>query len=489
MNLFTHFIARFKGWMTGHMGSVMLSSREGRFTSIAYTDLANEAYIRNPQGYSAVRYLARACAQVPPIVYRVKKGGKGTKARLEALHKSDVPSAAKARRIKAMKAAGEIEEVESGALVDLLHRPNTALAKSWSQFVEHAVSYLQIGGKAFIYAPPLTTGDRKGQPAALWFLQPDRVDVVEGKTMATPIEGYRYQHDGGLEDYAPADVLFLRHFHPLDPIGGLSPFAPLARSIDQANEASKWNVRALQNDMRPPGAFVSSTPLTDEQFKRLDALINDRYAGAQNARKPFVMGAGMSWQAMAQTAAETDWRGGRRDAAREIAMGQGVAPELLGDGEAKTFANYAEGRTALYQDHVVPLMTYLAEELTAFLCTRERGTDEYWIGINTDDVEALQESRDAVWTRMNTAWYLSINERRAALGYEGIGADGDVRLVPYNFVPLEIMADGGTVLVAQEREPAAPAEGGEKGDALFGSVGRLDAAEFERLLEAARGQA
>src|SRR5205085_2376902 len=104
-----------------------------------------------------------------------------------------------------------------------------------------------------------------------------------------------------------SDILHIKTFNPLDPWYGLAPMTAAANSVDTFNSGTKWNKKLLDNDCRPPGALVmegkdgSALTLTDEQYSRLKAQIDEQISGAGNAGKPLLLEGGLTWKEMGMT--------------------------------------------------------------------------------------------------------------------------------------------------------------------------------------------
>jgi len=64
------------------------------------------------------------------------------------------------------------------------------------------------------------------------------------------------------------------------------------------------------------------------------------------------------------------------------------------------------------------------------------------IDYDRDKIEALQENQTELWARVTAADYLSVNEKREAVGYDAV-EDGDVIMVPATHQPLIDVVAGG----------------------------------------------
>ena len=80
-------------------------------------------------------------------------------------------------------------------------------------------------------------------------------------------------------------ALHLSLFHPLDDHYGFPPLEAALMALDTHNAAGRWNKALLDNSARPSGALVYAPKeggnLTDEQFDRLKAELEEGYSGSR----------------------------------------------------------------------------------------------------------------------------------------------------------------------------------------------------------------
>src|SRR5215211_7595410 len=112
---------------------------------------------------------------------------------------------------------------------------------------------------------------------------------------------------------------------------------------------------------------------------------------------------------------DMDFMEAKHNAAREIALAFGVPPMLLGIPGDNTYANYQEANRALWRQSVLPLAGRIACALAHWL-SPAYGPD-IRIALDTDQVDALSFDRAAAWQRISGAAFLTLNEKREALGY------------------------------------------------------------------------
>ena len=110
-------------------------------------------------------------------------------------------------------------------------------------------------------------------------------------------------------------------------------------------------------------------------------------------------------------------------ASREIALAFGVPPLLLNIPGDNTYANYQEANRALWRLTLLPLLEKTVCGLNHWLV--DNFGDGLAIDIDRDAISALQAERTAAWERVGNAHFLTVNEKRRAVGLEPL-VGGDV---------------------------------------------------------------
>jgi HK97 family phage portal protein len=341
--------------------------------------------------------LARAGYQGNPVVHRA--------VRLVAEGAASLPLVATGASAGAARA---------GDLLALLARPNPR--ESGTRLLETLYADLLLSGTAYLEAVSLD-----GRVAALQALRPGRMRMLPGPD-GWPA-AYVYTVGGTSRRFdlpAPGDpevapILALSLFHPDDDYAGLAPIEAAATALDIHNAASAWNKALLDNAARPSGALVfAGAALTEPQFDRLKAELEANYQGAANAGRPLLLEGGLDWKPLALSPRDMDFVEAKNAAAREIALAFGVPPLLLGLPGDSTHANYAEANRALYRQTLIPLAARTAQALAGWLEPVFGALD---LEPDLDRIEALSGERESLWRRVEAAGFLSVAEKRAAVGY------------------------------------------------------------------------
>jgi len=333
-------------------------------------------------------------------------------------------------------------DLESDPALDLWTNPNPKQTRQ--EFVEGVIAYLGLTGNTYIKGV-WANDARVGLPDEMWLLRPDLVKIVpddDGRTVA----GYIYQPGAVPIPYDPDEVLHLKLFNPLDEWYGLSPLQAVAADVDIQNYGNKWNIALMKNSAMPKGAWTAKAVLNKVDFEKLKDEIKEKFGGAANAGKPAVFDAGLDWKSMSLSPQELDWLESFIHSTRNIGVAYGVAPELMGDSAAKTFANVKEARQAMYTEKLLPWMDKIEQKVniwfnnkTGFGATRTRKGTNAYLGYDKNDIEALKENIDISSARARAdfqAGLCTFNEARIVSGYEKVPG-GDVVKWQAAYVPLK----------------------------------------------------
>jgi HK97 family phage portal protein len=111
-----------------------------------------------------------------------------------------------------------------------------------------------------------------------------------------------------------------------------------------------------------------------------------------------------------------DFLQSRHAAAREIALAFGVPPMLLGIPGDNTYANYAEANSAFWRQTVLPLALKAARAIEEWL--GDRWPQRAVVEVDMQAIPALAAERDAAWARIESASFLTTEEKRRLAGVE-----------------------------------------------------------------------
>lgn len=380
-------------------GAIVMTPGQPAWSGRDYGALSREGYAKNVVAFQAINRIADAVASVRWTVWR-----------------------------------GETELTEH-PILNLLRDPNPM--QSGPQYMRAKTGFFLLSGNG--YEERVTV---RSETRELYQLRPDRMFVIQGAN-GFP-QGYVYRVNGKEVRFqvdpttGEGDVRHLKSFHPLNDWYGLSPIEAGAYAVDQNNEAMSWMQALLQNSARPSGALTTKddATLSDDNFNRLKAQIEEQYSGSRNAGRPMLLEGGLSWQQMGLSPVDMQILETKYSSARDICLALGVPPQMLGIPGDNTYSNYQEARLAFWEDTVIPLLDLFAEDWTAWL------GEPFGVKIkpDLDQVPAIVDKRARLWEMADKATDLTINERRALKGYEPIDG-GDTILVGAAQVPLSMAGE------------------------------------------------
>jgi len=362
-----------------------------------YTGYATEGFMQNPVVYRGVRMIAEAVASCP----------------IEAPPSQSSQSRPVSHELPAPAPDGGVE------LVSLLACPSPGVSRC--DLVEAWVTSLYVAGEAFLHASVVD-----GLPREVCTLRPDRMTLLTDTDGSH--SGYEYRVGSHRQHFPSADMIdgdglapvqHTRFGHPLSDHQGLSPLHAAAAAIDIHNSASAWNKALLDNSARPSGALVYSAnfgSLSSDQYTRLKSELETTYQGARNAGRPMLLEGGLDWKSMGFSPRDMDFIEAKNAAARDISLAIGVPPMLLGIPGDNTYSNYQEANRTFWRQTVIPLAQRFVDTVSVWLGPAF-GLGSVGLRVDLDALPVFANERAARWARLGEAEFLSINEKRAALGY------------------------------------------------------------------------
>ena len=365
------------------VGTLMAQFRLGKpeWTPKNYNTLVREGYTRNGIAYRCIRDIAVNIANAPFLLYQNER------------------------------------EITNHPALSLLQHPNPAEAQGF--FWENVVTSLLTSGNAYIEI----IGDEV--PSELWLLRSDRMQVIVGEH-GVP-SGYQYTVGGQTKCWGTdpltgsGAIVHIKMPNPINDWYGMGPLEVARDAIDQYNSACEWNQALLQNGCRPSGILTVNTDknlsgsLSADQFNRLKEQFEESYTGAASAGRPLLLEGGLQWSDMMISPRDMDFLNMKHSAARDIALAFGYPPMLLGIPGDNTYSNQKEARLALWEQTILPLLTYLLSNVEQHIV--HLFDSSLSLHFDEDKISALSPRREDLWSRINSADFLSQDEKRQAVGY------------------------------------------------------------------------
>ena len=249
--------------------------------------------------------------------------------------------------------------------------------------------------------------------------RPDRIDLILGNA-SKPIKAYKYTLNN--PKIIPSEnVSFLKFPDPLNDWRGMSPFTPASYSVDLNNNYKKHSIAYLNNGARPSGILSTEQKMSANDIKLYKEELQKKYSGTNNTGRPLVLGGGLKWLKTGSTPIEMSYIAGQKMTADEIAMIM-VVPSVLLNKDA-TYENQQEARKLFYNDGVLPLTTFITQEMTEWLRLHSILGPNDRLVVNKKKISALADSSKDTFEQALSGWdkgLLTRNEARVMIGLPSI---------------------------------------------------------------------
>lgn len=326
-----------------------------------------------------------------------------------------------------------------GPLQELIRHPNPAW--TWEVLIQHITYLLLLAGESVVTKLRAKSSGRsalyadRGIPVELWALSPENFKVIPGTN--GELVG-AYEDTVRKRKIDPEDVLHPLFVNPGDAYRGLAPLEATQKDVDTDVEAATWQKISFQNRAVPDGIFKFKEYFDDEAWEEAKTAFREEYYGAQNARKPLLLGNDVDWIDLAKTAVEMDFQAGRKLTRENICAGFGVPPVLVGILDRATYSNFEQAEESFWKLTMLPYLGMLKGLFNTQLAP-EFGSEVRMVP-DLSGVDALipmfRRRWDIAKEMVEKGIPMSSANERMGLGlseYPG----WDIGLVPANLVPLE----------------------------------------------------
>lgn len=392
----------------------------------------NEGYRKNATVYSIINLISKAASSVPINVFKrvndteLKRYKAMTSGFMDGtiIHKSN------------MIKKHALVELEHTDLEMLLERPNPA--QSYASWISELVAFGKLTGNRYIYGIGPDTGDNVGKYKEL-YVMPSQIIEVNSGGILEPIKDYSVEYNGQFK--IPADqICHIKDFNPFyDGTGshlyGQSPLKAGFRAMTTNNEAAQTGVKYLQNQMARGVLMADEGDLNEVQAQQLKDKFRNTYQSSNNAGDVIITPKKLSWVNFGLSASDLSLIEQYNASIKDLCNIFNVPVQLLNNTESSTYNNQKEAKKALYQNAVIPELIKIRDELNRWL-TPKYG-DNLFIDFDFSVIPELQEEMDKVVAQMTSSWWLTPNEKRAAMSYAQEDNDAlNDYFVPVNLLPI-----------------------------------------------------
>lgn len=374
----------------------------------------------------------------------------------------------------------------SGTVAWLLNnQPNPEMTAF--SFREALVSHALLWGNGFAEI----VLDLAGRPSALWLLEPDRTTVC--RNPETGALEYHYRVDAGSRTVLQAHQVLHLHGLGFDGLVGYSVVRMAAKSMGIGMAQDQFAQAFFQNGTVMGAVLEVGAAMNANQIKQMEDDMNTRHQGPGAAFRVKVAPVGTKVHNPTMPMTDAQFLEQRKFSTVEVCRWYGVPPHKVADLDRSTNNNIEHQGIEFVTETILPWAVRLEQEGNIKLFgARAQGRVYTKFNVNAL-MRGDSKSRAEYYKIMMQLGVYTINEVRAMEDENGIGPDGDARLVQLNQTTLEyLVANPGAKAPAAQPVSGAGADpepdeddGGDAPGTKPTNVIRMQALEFIRTRKTA----
>lgn len=394
-----------------------------------------EGYRKNATIYALINLITKAATTIPFQVY--EKTNENDYKRYKAMT-SGAFDASIIQKAKILQKRSLIE-LEDTELHELLERPNPA--QSYNSFITELIAFGKLTGNRYIYGIGPETGPKVNKYTELYVMPSQIMEIVSGGIMQ-PVSKYKIEYNGTFEIPA-SEICHIKDFNPYyDGTGshlyGQSPLRAGLRSLTTNNEAVQTGVKYLQNQTARGLLMSDDGDINEVQAQQLKDKFKKQFQGSNNAGEVIITPKKLSWVNFGLNAADVSLIEQYNASIKDLCNIYNVPVQLLNNTDSASYNNMKEAKKALYQNAVIPELLKIKDELNRWLSPKYG--NKLCIEFDFSVIPELQEETDKVVDQLLKAWWITPNEKRAAMNY-GID-ENQIKLddyyIPANLIPSQM---------------------------------------------------
>jgi len=406
----------------------------------------NDGYRKNATIYSIINLITKAASTIPYHVYEKVNDNNYKRYKAMSSGVSDPNVMLKAQLLK-KHALVELEHTE---LHKLLDRPNPA--QSYATWISELIAFGKLTGNRYIYGIGPETGENVNKYTELYVMPSQIIEINSGGIMK-PVESYTIEYNGTY--HIPAEQMcHIKDFNPYyDGTGshlyGQSPLKAGLRSMTTNNEATESGVKFLQNQTARGILMSDEGDLNEVQAQQLKDKFRKDHQGSKKAGDIIITPKKLSWVNFGLNASDMSLIEQYNASIKDLCNIYNVPVTLLNNTESSTYNNVKEAKKALYQNCVIPELIKIQDELNRWLAPKYG--DKICIEFDFSVIPELQEETDKIVDQMTKAWWLTPNEKRAAMSYDH---DEDNPILDDYYIPANLIPASGDDVELPDPQPA-----------------------------------
>ena len=390
-----------------------------------------EGYQKNATIYSLINLITKAATTIPFQVY--EKTNENDYKRYKALTSGMMDAASIQKASLLQKNA--LVELQDTELHKILERPNPA--QSYNAWLTELIAFGKLTGNRYIYGIGPDTGANVGKFTELYVMPSQVMEIISNGIME-PVSKYKLEYNG--TKYIDAsEICHIKDFNPYyDGTGshlyGQSPLRAGLRSLTTNNEAVQTGVKYLQNQTARGLLTSEMGDINEVQAQQLKDKFRRQHQGSDNAGDIIITPNKMSWVNFGLNASDVSLIAQYNASIKDLCNIYNVPVQLLNNTDSSSYNNMKEAKKALYQNAVIPELIKIKDELNRWLAPKYG--DKLCIEFDFSVIPEMQEETDKVVDQLSKAWWITPNEKRAAMNY---GKDEENTTLDDYFIPANLI--------------------------------------------------
>ncbi|MBA7684812.1 hypothetical protein ES703_93225 [subsurface metagenome] len=184
------------------------------------------------------------------------------------------------------------------------------------------------------------------------------------------VKGYVYNINGHDTPFKSEDIIHMKLFSSTSDYFGTPPTQPAKDLIALDLYALKFNTMFFKAGARVYGVLETERTLSERATKRLESKWIGQYGGYRKAFKTAVLEEGLKYKTISSTHKDMAFIEQMKIMRESICSAYGVYPAVVGLFEFSNYANSSEQRQFFYEETIIPLLIWMQENVSAFLCPR-----------------------------------------------------------------------------------------------------------------------
>ena len=247
---------------------------------------------------------------------------------------------------------------------------------------------------------------------------------------------YEYDDAGTLRKFSKDEIVHFRFPNPLSDLRGMGPVEAGRKKINLIEYMEEYQLALLGNRAIPPGYIKTAEEIIEEEADRIKASWKKKYGGIEKAGEIAVLGKGSDFVKLIMSPEDLQFLASVEFTEEQLGAMFGLSPYKLGRVKDVNRANAYELEKTYQKQTITPRLVMRDITLT------EECLQKYDKKLFAKHPDVVPEDKEFELQKDQTLFStasITPNQIAKKWGYEPFPG-GDVRLVPFNLVPLDSVA-------------------------------------------------